>query len=92
MQISSYRTEILTTNVVTAKVGRYRVWLKSTKWFKIDDSSFITFDSTLIIRKRLFSIVLRSHQLPMLLATGPTVYLPMGSEPLLACIALIVLE
>ena len=32
---------------------------------------------------------LTSHQLPRLLAAGPTVYLPVESEPLLACIALL---
>ena len=57
MQISSYRTEILTASVVTAKVGWYSIWLESTQCFKIYDF-FIIFDSTLITRKRLFELKL----------------------------------
>ena len=52
VQIFSYRTEILTTGVVTAKVGWYWIWLKSTKWFKIYDIFFIIFYSILVTRKR----------------------------------------
>ena len=37
--------------------------------------------------KIVFFHLLLLHQLPRLLATGPTIYLPAGSETLLACIA-----
>ena len=53
MQISSYRTEILTNSVlVTAKVSCYCIWLESTKWLKIYDIFSIIFNSTLITQKR----------------------------------------
>ena len=56
MQISSYRTEIFTTSVVTSKVGWYCIWPETTKWLKINDIFPIIFDSTFITRKQIVEL------------------------------------